>query len=36
MMVRTRSVWEEALAAFARDHDRKKLLRAFLDTPPGP
>jgi hypothetical protein len=36
MMVRGRSVWEEALAAFARDHDRKKLLRAFLDAPPLP
>jgi len=35
MMVRSRPQWEEALAAFARDHDRQKLLRAFLDTPPG-
>ena len=35
MMVRSRPEWEEALAAFARDHDRNKLLRAFLDAPPG-
>ena len=36
MMVRSRSVWEEALAAFAHDHDRQKLLRAFVDAPPRP
>jgi glucose/mannose transport system substrate-binding protein len=35
MMVRTRGEWEEALSAFARDHDRDKLLRAFLAAPPG-
>ena len=35
MLVRSRPVWEEALAAFTRDHDRDKLLRAFLDAPPG-
>ena len=35
MMVRSRPVWEDALTAFTRDHDRSKLLRAFLDAPPG-
>jgi glucose/mannose transport system substrate-binding protein len=35
MMVRSRPIWEEALTAFTRDHDRSKLLRAFLDAPPG-
>jgi glucose/mannose transport system substrate-binding protein len=35
MMVRTRPEWEEALAAFAHDHDRDKLLRAFVEKPPG-
>lgn len=35
MLVRSRPAWEEALVAFARDHDRDKLLRAFLDSPPG-
>jgi len=35
MMVRSRPVWEEALVGFTRDHDRSKLLRAFLDAPPG-
>ncbi len=35
MLVRSRPVWEEALVAFSRDHDRGKLLRAFLDAPPG-
>lgn len=34
MLVRSRPIWEEAVADFARDHDRKKLLRAFLDAPP--
>jgi len=33
--VRSRPVWEEALVGFTRDHDRSKLLRAFLDAPPG-
>jgi glucose/mannose transport system substrate-binding protein len=36
MLVRSRPVWEDALAAFTRDHDRAKLLRAFVDFPPGP
>jgi glucose/mannose transport system substrate-binding protein len=36
MLVHSRSAWEEALAAFAHDHDRQKLLRAFLDAPPTP
>ncbi len=35
MMVRSRPAWEDALTAFSRDHDRSKLLRAFLDAPPG-
>ena len=35
MMVRSRPIWEDALSAFTRDHDRSKLLRAFLDAPPG-
>ncbi len=35
MMVRSRPVWEEAAADFSRDHDRNKLLRAFLDAPPS-
>jgi glucose/mannose transport system substrate-binding protein len=35
MMVRSRPVWEDALTAFSRDHDRSKLLRAFLEAPPG-
>jgi glucose/mannose transport system substrate-binding protein len=35
MLVRSRPVWEEALADFTRDHDRARLLRAFLDNPPG-
>jgi glucose/mannose transport system substrate-binding protein len=34
MLVRSRPVWEEALTSFTRDHDREKLLRAFLDAPP--
>jgi glucose/mannose transport system substrate-binding protein len=34
MLVRSRPSWEEALASFTRDHDREKLLRAFLDAPP--
>ena len=35
MLVRSRPIWEDALAAFSRDHNRQKLLRAFLDNPPG-
>jgi glucose/mannose transport system substrate-binding protein len=35
MLVRSRPIWEEAVAAFTRDHDRNKLLRAFLDAPPS-
>ena len=35
MMVHPRPEWEQALAAFARDHDRDKLLRSFLAAPPG-
>ena len=35
MLVRSRPVWEEALTEFMRDHNRSKLLRAFLDAPPG-
>ena len=35
MLVRSRPEWEDAMAAFARDHDRAKLLRAFVDAPPG-
>ena len=35
MLVRSRPSWEDALAAFTRDHDREKLLRAFLDAPPS-
>ncbi len=34
MLVRSRPVWEEAMVGFTRDHDRDKLLRAFLDAPP--
>jgi glucose/mannose transport system substrate-binding protein len=36
MLVRSRPSWEDALAAFARDRDRAKLLQAFIDEPPGP
>jgi glucose/mannose transport system substrate-binding protein len=36
MLVRSRPSWEDALAAFARDKDRAKLLQAFIDEPPGP
>src|SRR5262249_27815221 len=35
MMVHPRPEWEQALAAFARDHDRDKLLSAFLAAPAG-
>ena len=35
MLVRSRPIWEDALAAFSRDHDRQRLLRAFLDNPPA-
>jgi glucose/mannose transport system substrate-binding protein len=34
MLMRCRPEWEEALASFARDHDRAALLRAFVDAPP--
>jgi glucose/mannose transport system substrate-binding protein len=34
MLVRSRPIWEDAVAEFSRDHDRNKLLRAFLDAPP--
>jgi glucose/mannose transport system substrate-binding protein len=36
MLVPSRPVWEDALYAFARDHDEGRLLRAFVDAPPGP
>ena len=36
MLVRSRPVWEDALAEFARDHNRDKLLQVFIDAPPGP
>jgi glucose/mannose transport system substrate-binding protein len=36
MLVRSRPIWEDSLAAFTRDHNREKLLRAFLDNPPTP
>lgn len=35
MMVHPRPEWEQGLQAFAHDHDRAKLLRAFLAAPPG-
>jgi glucose/mannose transport system substrate-binding protein len=35
MLVSSRPSWEDALIAFSRDHDRGKLLQAFLDAPPG-
>ena len=35
MMVHPRPEWEQGLQAFARDHDRGKLLRTFLAAPPG-
>jgi hypothetical protein len=34
-MVHPRPEWEQGLQAFARDHDRGKLLRTFLAAPPG-
>ena len=33
MLVRSRPIWEDAVADFSRDHDRSKLLRAFLEAP---
>jgi glucose/mannose transport system substrate-binding protein len=35
MLVRSRPAWEDAMAAFSRDHDRAALLRAFVEAPPG-
>jgi glucose/mannose transport system substrate-binding protein len=33
MLVHFRSAWEDALAAFTKNHDRAALLKAFLDNP---
>jgi glucose/mannose transport system substrate-binding protein len=34
MLVRSRPAWEDAFQAFAVNHDRAALLKAFIDAPP--
>jgi glucose/mannose transport system substrate-binding protein len=35
MLVRSRPAWEDALVVFAKNHDEKALLQAFVDAPPS-
>jgi glucose/mannose transport system substrate-binding protein len=36
MLVRSRPAWEDAMVAFAKSHDERALLQAFVDAPPSP
>jgi glucose/mannose transport system substrate-binding protein len=36
MLVRSRPAWEDAMVAFAKSHDERALLQAFVGAPPSP